>query len=98
MAPSSAYAMEPKQDRIPAATQIVRIAGPEGRFRAMALGRRKMPDPITIPMMMTVASSRPSFRGSSSTVIQTGLADCIALAMELGYSVICRRGNGRHDH
>src|SRR5580692_8376596 len=46
------------------------IAMPDGRFRAIRLGRRKMPDPITIPTTIRVASSGPSLRGRCSILFQ----------------------------
>src|SRR4051812_6984669 len=44
--------------------QTDRIAGAEGRSLAIRLGSTKMPDPITMPTIITVASSTPNFRGS----------------------------------
>ena len=42
-----------------------RIAGADGRSLAIRFGSTKMPDPITMPMIMTVASSIPNLRGNS---------------------------------
>src|SRR5689334_7842442 len=42
------------------------MAGAEGTLRAITFGSRKMPDPITIPITIRVASTSPSRRGNSS--------------------------------
>src|ERR1017187_10539269 len=42
------------------------MAAPDGRLRAMTLGKRKMPDPMTTPITIREASIRPSLRGSWS--------------------------------
>src|SRR5438477_3142040 len=45
--------------------QAVRMAVADGRLRAIRLGSTKMPDPITMPTTMAVASSTPSLRARS---------------------------------
>src|SRR5271166_3639742 len=41
------------------------MADAEGRLRAIRFGKRKMPDPITMPTTISVASINPSRRGRS---------------------------------
>src|SRR5262249_41402523 len=46
-------------------TQAERIAKLEDNSRAIRFGSRKMPEPMTMPITIVVASNRPSLRGSS---------------------------------
>src|SRR5882724_1270646 len=66
MAPSSAYASAPKKVSTPVRLHTPRIKLAEGRLRATALGTRKIAEPITVPIRIAVASTRPSLRGSSA--------------------------------
>src|SRR5262245_37338520 len=74
IAPNSAYASAPKNESTPAATHTAMMTEPEGRLRAIRFGRTKMPEPMTIPMTMAVASSIPSRRGSASAALIGSLA------------------------
>src|ERR1700689_4544929 len=64
-APSSAHASAPKNETTPAKIQIPRIQAAEERFCAIRFGTRKTPAPITQPITIESASTRPSARGSS---------------------------------
>src|ERR1051326_5172483 len=49
----------------PVKTHTARIKGGDGRFLAIRLGRTKMPEPITMPITMAVASTISNRRGRS---------------------------------
>src|SRR5579859_1023693 len=66
MAPSSAYASAPKKVSTPVRLHTMSISPADGRLRATALGTRKIAEPITVPIRIAVASTRPSLRGSSA--------------------------------
>src|SRR5690348_14690449 len=65
IAPSSAYASAPKNDRTPVKIQMATIHGAEGNCLATTFGTRKMPAPMIVPTAIAAESHRPSLRGRS---------------------------------
>src|ERR1043165_8426041 len=65
IAPSSAYASAPKNERTPVKIQIAMIHVAEGNCCATTFGTRKIPAPMMVPTTIAVESHSPSLRGRS---------------------------------
>src|ERR1019366_7922085 len=61
-------ASAPKNDRTPPITHPATIPAYHGTLRAITFGSTKMPEPITIPTTISVASSPPNSRGRARVV------------------------------
>src|SRR5438876_9677915 len=103
MVPSSAYANAPKKESTPEIIQAARMEARDGRFLAIRVRRRKMPDPITMPTTIAVVSRIPSLRGKScmlpvvdSTFSYSGAPCRILHPPEcLGYAILIHFGSPR---
>ena len=74
MVPSSAQASDPKNEITPANIHTPRIAVADLICRATKFGTKKMPAPITMPITIDTASTKPSLRGRPATA--TGVSVC----------------------